>query len=193
MRFLKSLTVGSLLFISTAYANGFGLYVGPFDLQFNGGETYYVDNHREMVDNPICYAISHQKRLEMLVESSEKTNAKEIKIAVKKLVVEPYAFLVTKDGKPALRGNIISEKMVKEIAIKYGEDKFDHDDEEVSWQKKKGYFSGWFKSDKSQTVDIRRVSRLQVIEDSHFDAPKNYKEIKEDGVQIICQLSAAEE
>jgi hypothetical protein len=96
-----------------------------------------------------------------------------------------------------LRGNIVNEKLIKEVSIKYGEDKFGDGEDANDWSDRKedGFFSGWFKSDKSQNtdIDIQKISNLYVINDSHFDAPKNYKGLKDDNIHVICQLPISRE
>lgn len=185
------LIIGCLLLTSAVQADGFGFSLGPFSLQFNVGERVYDNTYRDILDNPICYAISHLNRLEMIVEGSEKVSAKELKFITKKLIVEPYAFGVTREGKPVLRGNVIEDKLIKEVTVKYGEEQFDDDDLETDG-KKKSFFSGWFQSDKSQNIDIRKVSNIHVVVDSHFDAPKKYKGLKDDNIRVICELPIAE-
>ncbi len=179
MKFLKTITLGALLLSSTISAQEFGFNIGPFSLLFNAG-------HRAYLDAPICYAISNQKRLEIIVENKEKTSEKEIKITVKMLIIEPYAFGVTGEEKPVLQGNVVEEKLVKEVSVKYGEERFKDAYQELG--EKEGIFSGWFKTSKNQTIDVRKITNLDVIEDSHFDIPKNYKGPKREEMHVICQL-----
>lgn len=186
MKFLKALVVLSLMVSTLGFADGFGFNLGPFNLLFNLGGPV---EHANTLDNPVCFAIKNRNLLEIFVEGSEKISTKEIKIISKILVVEPYAFGVTKDGKPTLRGNVIKEKLVKEVSVKYGEDQFN--EYSISSDKKdNGYFSGWFKSDKAQNIDIRKVSDVRIIEDSHFDAPKDYKKSTDANIRIICELTS---
>lgn len=183
---MKKTILGALLLTSALSADGFGVNLGPFSLQFNVDGTYYADDHRDVLDSPICIAISNQKRIDVIVEGKEKINEREMRITTKRIVVEPYAFGVTKEGRPILQGNVISEKLIKEVTVKYGDDKFAGSE---SWESKAdGYFSGWFKSDKSEKIDISKISNLYVIGDSHFDAPKNFKGLQEENVRVICQL-----
>lgn len=180
-------TLLSVLFLTSALnADGFGINLGPFSLQFNVDGTYYADDHRDVLDSPICVAISNQKRLDLIVEGKERLNDREMRITTKRIVVEPYAFGVTKENRPVLQGNVISEKLIKEVTVKYGEDKFTGSE---NWENRaEGYFSGWFKSDKSQKIDVSKISNLYVIGDSHFDAPKDFKGLQEEGARVICQL-----
>lgn len=181
-----------LLASSASYADGVGFYIGPFSLQLNSGEVYYANDHRDVLDSPICYAIANQKRLGMIVEVNEKISPKEIKITTKRLVVEPYAFGVTKDGKPMLKGNVVEEKLIKEVVVKYGENEFEDSAGSSGW-KKKGYFTGWFKSDKNANIDIEKLTDVHVINNSFFDAPRNFKGFNDENIQVICQLPISKE
>jgi hypothetical protein len=183
MKFLYTLIMATLLLTGSGFAQDFGFSVGPFSLLFNTGFL----QQRPLLHDPICNAISHQQRLEMLVEGKETVSAKEMKIVTKKLTVEPYAFGITKEGKPILRGNVIEEKQLREIRIKYEDDKFD-----TASEKEKS-FSGWFSSGKDKNIDIRKVSDLHVVEDSHFDVPKDYQPIKDEDIHVICQLPVLDE
>ena len=183
---MKKIVISALLLTSALSAEAFGINLGPFSLQFNVDGTYYANDHRDVLDSPICVAITNQKRLDLIVEGKETINDREMRITTKRIVVEPYAFGVTKDNRPILQGNIISEKLIKEVNVKYGEDKFSGSD---SWENKAdGYFSGWFKSDKSKTIDVSKISNLYVIGESHFDAPKDFKGLNEEGARVICEL-----
>lgn len=186
MKNLKIFALSSVLFAGAIQADGFGFNIGPFSLQLNAGGDYGY-TQQDVLDNPICYAIANQKRLGMIVEVTEKVSTKEMKIITKKIVVEPYAFGVTTDGKPVLRGVVTEDKLLKEVTVRYGEDAFSEDTK--GWERKeRGYFSGWFKSDKSQNIDIQKLSDVRVIESSHFEAPKDYQGLKEANVKVICQL-----
>lgn len=187
MKFLKSMMLASALLAGSVYGDGFGFNVGPFNMQFYTGGGEYVAISRSVLDSPVCRAISNQKRLEIIIEVAENVSTKEKKIVTEKLIVEPYAFGITKDGKPVLRGNVVEEKLVREVSLKYGDDQFDETSVSAK-QKDKGFFSGLFSSDKSKNIDIRKVVAVKVIEDSHFDAPKDYKGITDDSIQVLCQL-----
>lgn len=182
----------SSLAASAACYGGFGFNIGPFDMQFGSPDRYYETSNRYVLDNPICHAISEQKRLEITVEGEEVVSTKEKKIVTKRLIVEPYAFGMTNNGKPVLRGAVIKEELVKEVSLKYGDDQFD-ETSVSSGKKEKGFFSGMFNSDKNKNIDIRKIVDVQVIDDSHFDAPKDYKGIKEGNIQVICQIPVAQE
>lgn len=189
MKIIKSLIVSSLLLTSSAFADGFGLGVGPFNIQFNALDDGYVTNDRIQLDSPICDAITNYKQIEMTVVGSENVSTKEKKIITKRIVVEPYAFGISRDGRPVLNGKVVDEKLIKEVSVKYDEDKFDP----KSVSDNKGSFSGIFSSDKNKNIDIRRISDIRVIRESHFDVPKDYKGLNDDYVQVICQIRIPEQ
>ncbi len=191
MKILKTAIIAAMLAAGSVYADGLGLNVGPFNLQFGGYGGDYVPTNRNALDQPICYAISHQNRLDIAIESVEIVNSKEKKIVSKRLILEPYAFGVTRDGKPVLRGNIIEEKLIKEVTVKYGDAMFD-ETAAAPDEKDKGYFSGKLSNDKNQNIDIRKVVEIKVLKDWHFDAPKDYKGLNDKDIQVICQLPVAE-
>lgn len=144
------------------------------------------------MNNSVCYAIKHQKRMEMIVETQDIANKKEMKTVTKKFLIEPYAFGMTTDGKPVFSGKVIEEKLDKEVNVTYGEDKFD--DQAISSSKKKDkVVSGWFGADKNKDIDIKNIKGIRVIEDSHFDAPKEYGGLSQANVQVICQLPITKE
>lgn len=186
MNIFRSLFAASFLVAGTAYAIGFGFEVGPFNMQLNTPEIY-VEGGRALIDSPICEAITTQARLELIVEGIETVSTKEKKLVTKKLIVEPYAFGITRTGAPLLRGNVVEEKLVKEVTMKYEDDVYD--EESISSDKKKeGFFSGLFSSDKKVTIDIRKVSDIRVIAGSHFDIPSNYTGINDPNIQVVCEL-----
>lgn len=191
MKIFQTLVLSSVLFAGSAHADGFGFNLGPFNLQFNASNGY-VEGERSMLDTPICNAITNQKRLEITVQGTEKVSSKEQKKIIKNLIIEPYAFGVTTDGKPVLRGNVVEEKLVKEVSIKYGDDEFD-EPTAASKKKEKGFFSGMFSSDKNRVLDVRKIVEIKVLPGSHFDVPKNYKSLKDDHVQVICELPTVQQ
>ena len=210
MKSLKSKVLTSLMI--TPFLLGHALnahenvYQVPGNLQievqtngYNNSNTYserhYVPRTQE-INNLVCYAIKNQKRMEMTVETQDIVNKKEMKIVIKKLIIEPYAFGMTSDGKPVFYGKVAQEKLDREATVKYGEDKYD--DQAVSSSEKKekvtsGWFgaeskSAWFNHEKNNDIDMRNIKGIKVIEDSHFDAPKDYPGYSQTNVQIICQL-----
>jgi hypothetical protein len=194
MKFLNSIILGALCIAGSSYADGFGINLGPFDLQFGigPGYNYYPDNsfgdtHRFVLHNPICDAISNQQQLGFIVEAKEIVNAKEVRVVTKRVVIEPYVFGVTKEGKPILRGNVISEKLVREVNVKFGEDQYGEDQIKES-KSNDGRSTKWFQSADKKDIDIQHIDDVNVIEGTHFDAPKNYEGIKDENIRVICQL-----
>lgn len=184
---MKSIVFASLIFVGTAYGDGFGIGIGPFSLQFGSPVHSYVISNRNVLDNPICYAISRQKRLEILVEGAENVSTKEKRIISKRLVVEPYMFGVNKDDQPILRGNVVEEKVLKEVTVKYGDDQFD-ETSVAAEDSGGGFFSGLFSSSKVKNLDIRKVVQVHVIDDSRFEVPRGYKPVDDKDIQVICEL-----
>lgn len=189
------LTTAALL-SSSSYVNSVGIGVGPFDIEFNAG---YNDSFgpgmrgSNKFYDPICRAISQQKKLEFIAVSKE-TTANEIKITTKRVVVEPYAFGFTKDNLPILRGTVTEEKLIKEVTVKFGEDNQKPNRDE----NKEGAVSGTFRPAKSkdnvETLNLTRVRNVRVIGDSHFDAPKDIGSIfKQDIARVVCQVPSKEE
>lgn len=203
------------------YLEGFGLTFGPFDMRFGdesspGYRRNEYPRREEVLDNPICRAISQQQQVEFLVELKEKINAKEMKITTKRVLVDPYAFGFTKEQQPILRGAVVDEKLVREVTIKFGEDQVpdekarDNNQNRVSARANESdnisvevknkneeqnnkSFSGVFRSHKSkenvESLNITKVSNLHILENSHFDVPKNLKTLfKDDITQVVCQV-----
>lgn len=187
MKRLRAIVLGTSLFAGSLVAQDFNFSLGPFSMQFNVDGSYYAHDHKDILDSPLCYAISNQKQLDLVVESKEKIDSKEMKFVTKRLVIEPYAFGMTRDGKPVVQGNVVKETLLKEVTVKFGEEQ---KEDASSWSGKKegGFFSGLFKSNHTQTIEIQKISNLYVISDSHFDLPKNYEGFKDDTIQVICQI-----
>lgn len=175
----------STLLVGTAYADGFGFSLGPFSLQF-GGPSGRVVTTSEMASDPICSAISQHKDLEIIVEGREKVSNKEAKIVTKKITIEPYLFGTNNRRQPVLKGKVISEKMLREVTIKYGEEEKDNamDNQPLS-----GVFQTKQKKGDVSTLNIDKIQRINIVEDSHFDTPKDYdKNSYNDVVNVICEL-----
>lgn len=192
MHLIKSTVLASVMFTAAAFGDGFGFSLGPFNLLFGSFDGQYLVAHRQVLDNPICFAISQQKQLEIIVEGSETVSTKEKKIVTKQIIVEPYAFGMNEEGKPFLQGKVVDEKMLKEISVKFGEDRFDESSITLD-EKNKTSFFGRFTTQKSETIDIRKIEQLRVIEDSHFDIPKDFKRISDPKIQVICQVPTFKE
>jgi hypothetical protein len=215
MKYLKS-TVLKTLFITPILLSGVlnAQYANPYqnngnlqvEVQSNGYNSprMYSDRYAERngaqnnseTNNIVCYAIKHQKRLEITVETQELLNKREVRIVTKKYIVEPYAFGMTNEGKPVFYGNVSQNTLDNEVNIKYGVDKFDDQAVTASSQKvpvTSGWFGSensksWFGNDKNSDIDIKNIKGVRVIEDSHFDAPKEYAGYVQPNVQIVCQL-----
>lgn len=184
MKKIGLVALSAVMLVGSIYADGFGFNLGPFSVQFNAPNGDYVAVKRNVLDEPICQAIVGLKQLELTLETRETLNTKEQKVVTKSVIVEPYAFGITREGKPVLKGVIVDEKLVREVTVKYGEETFDEPDT----VQKKSYFSGLFSSDKSQNIDIRKVVDVQIIPGSHFEPPKPYNGVKDQNFQVICQL-----
>ena len=189
----KLIILANLICVTSLSAMGFDFQLGPFNMQFGIASPL----SKEFVDTPICYAISHQNQLEIIVVGKERPSPNEIKITSKRIVIEPYAFGFNSDRQPILEGNLVEAEMLKEVSIKYGEknryQKKMDDDQESFEHEKEGFFSGFFKSRKSKsnfyTVDIRQVKEINVIENSHFEIPKNFDEtFKDEMEEVVCQI-----
>lgn len=190
MKHIKSLFIALTLVTTSAYGIGFGFDLGPFNLQLDAPVGGYIEDRDTIVDDPICDAIENRQQLAITVEGVENVSTKEKKIVTKRVIVEPYAFGVTKQGAPVLRGNVVEEKMLQEVSLKYGDDMFDEATVPKD-SKDKGFFSGLFSSDNKTNIDIRKVSVIEVIEGSHFDAPKDFKGLEAENIDVICQLPVA--
>lgn len=190
----KAFMLSTVLSLATIQqVSAVGIQVGPFSLQLGGVRV----NRALLKEEPVCYAIEKQKQLELLIKSVE-TSKLERKVSIQRVVIEPYLFGL-KEGQPIIQGNIISQKMVKEITVKYGENEsdFDADDEEREYyinkykDKKSGIFGklSFFKDKNDvKTFDIQDVLDLYVLEDSHFDVPKNLENLKTENVEVICRI-----
>lgn len=189
MKHIRLFLLAIIALSSSAFAD-LGLGVGPFSLRFGASDDGYYSSF-EPIENPLCFAISDQRQLIVLVEGVDVSNPKEKKISIKKLLVEPYAYGVTANGEPVLRGNVVKENLVKEVIIKTYDDSVQENDNPNWKQYDRGFFKGWFSSDKgknNQTVDISKIRRIQIVEGSHFDIPKNWEGIKDPNLRVICQL-----
>jgi hypothetical protein len=186
MNIFKSAIVVLLLAFSSVYADGFGINLGPFSLQIGGYGGDYISVHRNLLDQPICSAIANQNRLDIVIEGVDIVNSKEKKVVRKRIVIEPYVFGVTNEGKPILNGNIVEEKLIKEVTVKFGDAHFD--EPTTSDPADKGSLFGQLSNDKNQNIDIRKVVGIKVLDDWHFDAPKDYKGLNDDNITVICQI-----
>ena len=224
MSVLKILTLGSFLLVGSAYGQYYGGYNnqrdGGYNNQRDGGyrqdggprqgqynvQIYQNANDNDNddfkdgpnSDNPLCSAISSQSRVELIVQTAKKVSDKEVNVVFKRLVIEPYAFGFAGDKRPVLRGNVISDNILKDITIKYGEGEAVND-KEFQWtndedNQKKGFFSGWGSSDKGysgKNIDIQNISDVRIVKNTHFVVPKDYKPVVDDNIRIICQVPSS--
>lgn len=184
--FLAFLLTAFLWTGAVAHADGIGFNLGPFSLQFGGssnGPTIYSER---MNSDPICRAIVMQKQLELIAEMKENISDKEFKIVIKRITIEPYLYGMNNRHQPVLKGKIIEEKMIKEVTVKYG-------DESPENEKS---LSGTFQIEKGKgditTLNVNRIQRIAVIENSHFSIPKGYdKNSYNDVVNVICEVGGS--
>lgn len=190
--FLSSL--GAFCLVSASVQGlGFGVKLGPFELELGGG---IASNRKVILEDPICYAIRTRKLLELIMEWEE-TNRNETIIITKKVTIEPYLFGRTKDGQPIIRGNVVADTVIKEITVKYPDDERDFHDEDSNEEKEEGFFSGLFRSSKKgqtksdlDTLNVQKIVSVNVIEQSNFNPPKDFKGIFEDDVaEVICSVT----
>jgi hypothetical protein len=148
-------------------------------------------------NSPICQAINAQKRVEVVLKNKEIVSPRELRMEVKRIIVDPYALGTTLDG-PVLQGNVVSEEVLKEVIIKVNQDQFQNEDNRdgrdakqgrVGKDGKKSGWLGWFKSGKEdgKAIDLSRVIDIHVLDES-FDAPKNYKGFEDSDIEVICQI-----
>lgn len=172
----------------------FAVHLGPFELQLDGGRAAPSP---AFINDPICYAIRRRKLLELVMESKA-TSGNETKITVKKITIQPYLYGRTNDGQPALRGDVVAEKMLREISIKEGENTETEKKEKNKDKNDSSFFSGLFKSTANreqkandiETVKINRIVNINVIEESSFDPPKDFNKIfTGDLAEIICTVA----
>lgn len=202
---MKKIITSCLLLCSTALsAEGIGINVGPLNMGIGTNDGAYYndgdyddespagDNRGYMgrfvmrpadVANQLCQAISNQNQIEVVIEKREIVNSKELRVEVKKVVVEPYGLAVTQNGQPLIRGNVVSEKTVKEVTVKFSDDRFDtskkDQDENAS--------SSWFGSSKLKNLNLSRVRAINPT-NTRFDAPKDYKGFEDNSLNVICEI-----
>lgn len=201
--------------VSASSLFSLGVSVGPFSLSLDGvgvydegyGDRGYIVGRRgtpvvvqrrlQMFDNPICYAIQQRKLLEMTVEWTENIDAKNLKSTIKRITIEPYLFGRDRNGNPILRGKIISDVMLKEVAVKFGDEPRDPN---ADWRPPaQDAFSGRYNSLPAEkgpaagnldTLSVERITNVRVIERSQFNPPKDFSEIFKDGIaEVICTVS----
>lgn len=171
-------------------AEAFGVSIGPFELQLEAGMD---SSHRLGIwEEPICSAIANRHLLEISTEWAEHSSNTETKIITKTITMEPYLFGRNAKGQPILRGNIVSEKVVREVTIKENMDKDSKEpphkfhplsDKKANEEEKDGNV---------RSVNLRKITEIHVIEGSKFNAPKNFDAIfKKDVVETVCVVRIA--
>ncbi len=195
-KFLATFAVAAAL-STNVMGIGLGVQLGPFELGLglgvndNGGD---VDNRLYRFEDPICYAIGNRRLLEMDVEWKERVSKTETTSTLKRITIEPYLFGRAENGQPVLRGNIVAERVLREISVKYGDEAQGQFDEE---QDVSGPLSGTYRTPPKgksgrgvQTVNIRRVASIRVVEGGHFVPPKDYNQIFQgDVAEVICTVT----
>ena len=202
---MKKIITSCLLLCSTALsAEGYEIQINPMNrgvgmndgANYNDGdyddESSAGDNRGSMMDrftmrpadvaNQLCQAISNQNQIEIVVEKREIVNSKELRVEVKRVVVEPYGLAVTQNGQPVVRGNVVSDKMIKEVTVKFSDDRFDTSKKDQDANKS----SSWFSSS-SKNLDISRVRAINPT-NKRFDAPTDYKGFEDNSLNVICEI-----
>lgn len=195
MQVRRIILAGAILVSNLGYSQGFNFHLGPFDLQFGLNWPDYESAYPaegSFLNEPICYAITNQKQLSVIVRGKEQVGENGWKTVEKAITIEPYVFGLNKSGNPILRGSIVKEKMIREVTVKYGDEPSEALPEVKKEREKTGFFSGLFKrkqENKVETINIQGFSNIQVIEDSHVNVPENVGDIfRGDIVRVICQM-----
>lgn len=183
--FITSATL--LLLATSVYAAALGFKLGPFQLELGGGPN------RPFVvpaPDPICRAIKEHKLVEVTFETDEKINDNEIRIITKKVTLEPYLLGKNKEDQLILRGNILSDHILKEVTVR----EFTDGQKPSEKRKWSNYLRFW--SDQREvdvdTLNLRRINDIRVVEDSSFKGPADLKAIfKEDVAEVICVVDAS--
>lgn len=198
MKFFNVLLIPLFAFTGSLY--GVTFEAGPFSLQFGlSGDSRGTYDPIPYIAQPVCNAIEDQKRIEIIVENKEKPSKNEIKIVKKRLTVEPYAFGLNKRHQPLLIGNVVEEKQIREVTVKYTDEE---EPDDQNWRNRRwdrGYLSGEFESYSSSEskskgkvtrINIQKVQNIRIIPDSHFDIPKNLDKNFEDDIDdVICDIN----
>ncbi len=184
--FCFSAFIASLIvLLPTADVQGIGIDLGPFSIQLFPNDAG-IPVRVETISDPICYAIETQRQLEMTVEMKEDISNKEFKFITKKIIVEPYLFGFGNQGQPVLQGNITSEKLIKEVTVKYGED------EKNIKNNQENFYTGQYMSQKEKKkvtmINLSKVADLHVLRDTHFVAPKTLEIDRSKLSTVVCQI-----
>lgn len=189
--FLCSSIFLSFLLLTPSDIRGLAIQLGPFNLELHGG---YDLNRKALIDAPLCTAIRNHQRVEMVIEHFDKSTPNEFKSVIKRVVIEPYAFGITRDGTPVIKGNLISERKIKEVFIRYSEDRETTSQKEDVDKTKSNFFSGFWKSKNSiETLNVREVRDINVIQDSSFKTPDKIADLlKDENFRPICEIEPLE-
>lgn len=171
------------LYTMSASAAFLGLDLGPFEFELKSRPTVTKPRYFDL----LCRAIQMHKQIEIVLEWQEWENSNERKTITKQLILEPYLIGKTNDGRPLLRGNIVSEKLLKETSVKYG-------DQSTADQHTEYRVSGKFQSKNPQkegisTLDIQQISHFAVLENTYFELPNGIEQIFPKGdIEVICSI-----
>lgn len=199
MQFKKQLMgfVGAFSLISSALY-GFGLQLGPFDLELGRYRSDPPQSQRvaavAVSYDPICTAIARRQQLEMTVEWREKISDTEYKVTVKRVTVEPYLFGKKKDGQLILRGNVVAERLQKEVSLKYGDGYDQRWDTGHFVPNDESAYTGTYSSKDGKgvnTMGFERISEIRVL-DQGFEPPKDFNDVFRDDVAVvICTVTSS--
>ena len=132
-----------------------------------------------------------------MLNELDKVNDKEIKITTKKIIINPYVFGLNKNQHLVIRAQVADEKVLKEVTVKYSdEEKADQQQKDIAAndadQQQKDVAKAPVIPAKGETgeIDIFQIRNIRVMEDSHFDAPKDFDKIFKDTLsQVFCHIN----
>ena len=201
MNTLKTFVIGFTLLFFSLNTPGFSFNLGPF--HFGGGGTMQERHpysqarmiNRNAINRSLCYAITQQKQVEVIVRQVDKISDTEKKITLKKLIINPYVLGMDKNHHPILRANVADEKIIKEVTVKYSaEAKASPQEQDVAYD-----FSNQTADRKplvlpakgeTGEINIFQFKSIRVMEDSHFDAPKDFDKLFKDTLaQVFCHIN----
>ncbi len=186
-RYAFTLLIPLFCLLGTIFASlsAFEIGVGPFKLNL-GGDAIDYPRRAEFIDYPICYAIREQKQLAMIVETKETVSKNEFKISIKRVVIEPYAYGFSRDDLPLLSGNLVSEKLIREVYLKYGDD---YNNNTATNQNKRPLNGRLASNNREATFELNSISHIRVMENSHFNLPASFSEkMTADFQRFVCQI-----
>lgn len=221
MQFNKLFILGLATILSmgayTESAIGLEIQVGPAQLSLQGppGPANF---QRNFFDRKICYAIENHARLELFIGSKDETSDKETKVTVKKITIDPYLFGIDPEGRPVLQGNVINSEVIKEVTITYSDAKYKNEDlqrrQKFQNNGRRGPQDNQDDQDNQDNgsqaaaqqdkknpennaktgLNIANVSFIRVLDQTHFDVPKDIdKQLEKNtqgNIQVVCSLSS---